>query len=224
MTADSLLPVTKSARKKLKAAVQRYEMTISSELDDWLVSERGLSDEQVAGARLGEVDDPFPEHEQYKGWMVIPYLDKDGEPLTVRFRRPDWYGSTDRAKYKTLSHDPARMFNIGAIHRATGSEIHVTEGEIDALILEQAGYPAVAIPGANSFKSHHARMLAGFSEVYVWPDGDKAGAEFASALGKFLRDSLIVLTLPNGEDVNSLYLEGGKAALESTVKEWGNDE
>lgn len=208
----------------MRAAVERYEMTISQELDAWLATERGLADETVGGFRLGEVDDPFPEHEQYKGWMVIPYLDKDGDPLTIRFRRPDWYGSEDRAKYKTLPHDPARMFNIKAIHEATGSEIHVTEGEIDTMILAQAGYPAIAIPGANSFKPHHARMLAGFTEVYVWPDGDKAGAEFANTLSKYLRDSLIVLTLPKGGDVNSLYLEGGKAALESTVKEWGNGE
>src|SRR5699024_8749280 len=223
MTASTLLPVTASSRKKLKAAVERYEMQISLELDDWLAG-RGLEDGAVSGARLGEVDDPFPEHEAYKGWLVIPYLDKDGEPLTMRFRRPDWYGSEDRAKYKSLPHDPARLYNIRAIHSAAGAEMHVTEGELDALILEQAGYPAVAIPGANNFKPHHARMLAGFTEIYLWPDGDKAGAELAATMSKYLRDSLIVLTLPNGEDVNSLYLKGGEAALESTVKEWGNGE
>ncbi|ONI83990.1 hypothetical protein ALI22I_34070 [Saccharothrix sp. ALI-22-I] len=149
--------------------------------------------------------------------MAIPYLDHNGKPLTVRFRclaehdhRAYFHG-----KYMTLKDDPPRMFNVGAVHRAA-DEIHVTEGELDAVVLTMLGLHAVAIPGAEMWMPRHRRMLAGFSRVWVWGDPDDAGAEFTNRVARSLRAAKGVrLTLG---DVTDTYLKAGPSALLDLIK------
>ncbi|MFI5497210.1 hypothetical protein [Actinoplanes sp. NPDC051859] len=65
-----------------------------------------------------------------------------------------------------VADEPVRMFNVAAIHQAD-DEIHLCEGELDGIILDQIGLPAVGLPGVNSWRNHHRRMLAGFNRVHV---------------------------------------------------------
>ncbi|MEU4155670.1 toprim domain-containing protein [Actinoplanes sp. NPDC026670] len=143
------------------------------------------------------------------GKLAIPYLDRDGMPLQIRFRclvEHD-HREAGHGKYMTLAGEPVRMFNVGAIHRA-GDEVHVCEGELDALILDRVlGLPAVAIPGAKNYFARHRRMLAGFSRVWVWGDPDDAGAEFNSKIVRSLRQAKQV-NLREG-DVTDTYLAKG---------------
>jgi DNA primase len=108
----------------------------------------------------------------------------------------------------SIPDDPTRVFNIGAIHRA-GDEIHVTEGEFDAIILNAIGLPAVAIPGANGWRAHHRRMLAGFSRVWVWGDPDDAGAQFTQKVTRSLKQAKGVRL---SADINDTYIANGKSA------------
>ncbi|MGL5852634.1 MAG: toprim domain-containing protein [Phycicoccus sp.] len=149
--------------------------------------------------------------------VVLPYLDRDRRPLTMRFRciedhdhRAHFHG-----KYNSLTGDPARVFNIGAIFRAD-DEIHVTEGEFDAMVLNKLDLPAVAIPGAKAWRPHHRDMLGGFSRVYVWADPDDAGAEFAAKVASSMRTAIKV-QLRDG-DVTELFLAGGENAIRSLIK------
>lgn len=91
-------------------------------------------------------------------------------------------------------------------------------GNCDAMTLEQLGYRAVAITGANAFKKHHAIMLEGVPRVAVWGDGDKAGHEFTASVLKFLRGTALGVGVPDGMDVNELYLTGGRDAIDDLIK------
>ncbi|WP_263729927.1 toprim domain-containing protein [Cellulomonas sp. SG140] len=115
-------------------------------------------------------------------------------------------------KYMSLKDEPARVFNIGAIHRAD-DELHIAEGEFDSMILNKVGMPAIAIPGAQGWSSHHRRMVAGFSKVYVWGDPDEAGSEFIGKVTRAVRNAVGVRLLKADGDVTELYLKGGVAAL-----------
>lgn len=174
---------------------------------------RGITPETQATFRLGGVDEPHPGHAQYRGMLSIPYLDRDSRALTVRFRNLG-----DGPKYLTIKDDPARMFNVRAIHQAVAAhsdEIHVTEGEFDAMVLSQIGLFAVAVPGASGWQAHYRRMLAGFSRVWVWGDPDEAGAQFTTRVCQAMRSAKGVRI--RGGDINELYLKDGAGALLSLV-------
>jgi DNA primase len=101
------------------------------------------------------------------------------------------------------------MYNVRGIWEALDS-IAVCEGEVDALTLHQkVGIPAVGIPGANSWKRHYTRLLQDFETIYVFADGDQPGRDFAKNVAKELR-GVVTLEMPEGEDVNSMYLQHGK--------------
>lgn len=144
--------------------------------------------------------------------LVIPYLDKDGKSLQLRFRclEDHDHRAAFHGKYNSVAGDPVRMYGVQSIHRAAG-EIHVTEGELDRLVLEQLGLPAVAIPGAALWRGHHRVMLAGFNKVWVWGDPDDAGADFTNKITRSLGKAKGVV-LRDG-DVNETYLKGGAAAI-----------
>ncbi|MEU8621443.1 toprim domain-containing protein [Streptomyces sp. NPDC048623] len=148
--------------------------------------------------------------------LAIPYLDKGGKPLTIRFRCLQEHNHRDffHGKYNTIKDDIPRMYGIDAIHQA-GDTIDITEGELDRAILRKLGLFAVAAPGANMWQGRHRRMLAGFSKVRVWGDPDEAGAEFSSKICRQLRTAQ-AMRLRVG-DVTETYLAGGAEAVLSLI-------
>ncbi|MFC0622795.1 hypothetical protein [Kribbella deserti] len=210
---EPLRPLTTSQQHHLNQAVERYQAALTPQALSYLTEQRGLTEETIRTARLGVVATPDPLHARFTGWLAIPYLDRHGQPLTIRFRclddRKHSCKKLDHGKYMSLPEDPTRLYGIGAIHTA-GDEIHLTEGEIDRLTLTQIGLPAIGGPGADSWTSHHRRMLAGFSRIWVWADPDPAGARFLRTVTKFLHNAVPV---PLRHDVNATYVAAGADAL-----------
>lgn len=208
---DQLSPLSESQLESLEEATASYEASMTKDAASYLKA-RGLDRDVAVAARLGVVADPMPGHERFRGWLAIPYLDKDGQPLTIRFRclQQHEHREFGHGKYMSLPDDPPRMFNIGAIHRA-GDEIHVTEGELDALVLNKIGLPAVAVPGAHLWKPRHRVMLAGFNRIWVWGDPDDAGADFTNKITRSLVRAKGV-RLRTG-DVTDEYIRGGAEAV-----------
>lgn len=206
---ESLRPLSDSQRERLELAVSRYQAALTADAIGYLV-DRGVRKEAAAMFRLGSVVDPIPGHGHMRGMLSIPYLRAGSLPLSIRFRCIFNHEHDGHGKYMSLPEEPSRMFNVRAIDEAD-DEINLTEGEFDAIILTQAGYPTVAIPGVHNWKYRHMRMLAGFSRINVWADPDDAGAEFAERVARALRTAR-VLQLREG-DVSDTYLSGGEAAL-----------
>ena len=178
---------------------------------------RGLTMGTVDGFRLGVVTDPDPEYLAYEGMLCIPYLSKDGLPLTVRFRCAKDHSCKEHGhpKYRSLPGDPARLFNIAALHRA-GETIGLCEGELETMILRQCGYEAVAVPGATAWKAHYPQVFAGYSKVLVCADGDEAGGKMIATVRKALWNAEVI-NIPNGEDVNSTFLKYGKEGIDTIM-------
>ena len=200
----------------LDEALMNYEAALGEddEAVQFLVG-RGLTQQAVSINRLGVVpEDCLPEHRRFVGWLAIPYLGLDGRPVQLRFRCLRQHEHIGHGKYMTMEGDPARVFNVQSLITAD-FDIHVTEGEIDAMILSMLGYPSVAIPGASGFQSHHRRMLAGFGRVFVWGDPDEAGAQFASRITRMMSQAISV-RLANG-DVNETFVTQGEAAVHAAL-------
>lgn len=200
----------------LDEALTNYEAALGQ--DDAAVQfllARGLDRVAVSTHRLGVVpEDCLPEHRRFIGFLAIPYLGLDGRPVQIRFRCLRKHEHIGHGKYMTLEGDPARVYHVDSIVTAD-FDIHVTEGEIDALVLNMLGYPAVAIPGASGFQSHHRRMLAGFGRVFVWGDPDEAGAQFASKITRMMHQAISV-RLDVG-DINETYVSQGEAAIHAAL-------
>lgn len=100
------------------------------------------------------------------------------------------------------------LYNVGAFFKAT-SYICICEGEIDTITLDTVcGIPAVGVPGVNNWKKHYTRLLSDFDKVFLFADGDSAGSDFGKSLSREL-GNLVVVNMPDGEDVNSMYLKNG---------------
>lgn len=201
----------------LDEAVSRYQAALTPAAVAYLRS-RGISRETALTNRLGVVSDPAPGHGRHAGWLSIPYLRHDYGAVSIRFRCIEDHDHRDygHGKYASLEGEPNRVFFIPAIHAAE-DVIHVCEGEFDAMILNQLGLPAIAIPGASGWQSHHRRMLAGFGRVWVWGDPDDAGAKFTTKVCRSLRQARGV-QLRIG-DVTETYLAEGPQGVYALIDE-----
>ena len=175
---------------------------------------RGLDEATVATAGFGQVSTALSGHEFLQGRLVIPYIGPKGNVYNLRFRcmeHEDCKAEGCNAKYMSLPGYPSRVYNVRALVSADES-IHVTEGELDAVTLHACGLAAVGIPGVENMPAHFSRMLAGFSTIILWADGDQAGRDFAGAVTKAIPNASVIF-MPAKEDVNSVFVARGKAGI-----------
>lgn len=191
-----------SQKQSLGKAAQTYAQNIGVAAE--YLANRGLSLQDAAAVGLGVVTEPLPGHEQFRGRLSIPYITRSGV-VDIRFRAL----GPEEPKYLGLPGAKTHMYNVRAVIDAEDS-IAICEGEIDAMVLHyKVGIPAIGVPGANAWKKHYRRMLQDFEKIYIFADGDQPGQDFARNLAREMQ-GVVTLTLPEGEDVNSIYLKHGK--------------
>jgi len=124
------------------------------------------------------------------GMVTIPYVIA-GNVATIRGRTwpfsdgdfEHWLGdpySPAKGKYKTCSGVASRLFNSDVAW--AGEEVFVTEGEFDAMVLEQNGYPTVGVPGATAWQENWDDYLTNLKRVWLVYDRDAAGEKGAAKL------------------------------------------
>lgn len=196
-------------KELLGRATHKYAESISLAHD--YLANRGIPLQVARLAQLGVVAEPEVGHEQYVGRLAIPYVTKTGV-VDLRFRA---LNPAVEPKYMGLTGAETKMYNVLDIEKA-GDYIGVCEGEIDTLTLSGVvGIPCVGVPGANSWKRHYTRLLADFERVFVFADGDQPGTEFARSLAREL--PVTIVQLPEGQDVNSMYVSEGAGYFHSKM-------
>ena len=195
------MKLQESQKDLLGQATRKYQESIY-QAEDYLAS-RGIPIEVARLARLGVVEEPETGHEAYLGRLAIPYVTKTGV-VDIRFRS---LNPAVEPKYMGMTGSDTKMYNVLDIERA-GDWIGVCEGELDTITLSRCvGIPCVGVPGSNSWKKHYTRLLADFERVFVFADGDQPGKEFAAGLAREL--PVTIVSMPEGEDVNSIYVKFG---------------
>jgi DNA primase len=198
-----------SQKELLEKATHKYAGNISL-AQDYLAS-RGIPLEVARLAQFGVVVEPESGHEAMVGRLSIPYVTKTGV-VDLRFRA---LNPAVEPKYMGLTGAETRMYNVLDVERA-GDYIGICEGEIDTLTLSGiVGIPCVGVPGANSWKKHYTRLLADFERVFIFADGDQPGMEFARSLAREL--PVTIIQLPDGTDVNSMYVQEGSQYFHQKV-------
>lgn len=177
---------------------------------------RGISPAVARTYRLGVVRRPVLGHERYGGRLSIPYLTPSGV-VCVSFRCIQQHSCKDfdkHAKYLAIENVDRTLYNVLDLKKDS-PRIYLVEGELDALTWSMNGWPTIGIPGAASFKDFYGRVFSDYAEVFALCDGDEAGYKLGSFLAKEVRAH--VIRLPRGEDGNSLYVKGGRDALERVL-------
>lgn len=207
--------LSESQRESLQQAVTEFHSQLPGSPAEEHLKSRGLYHddllERVGRFRLGYVGDPLPGFENYQGMLAIPYLRVHPRHgwgcVSIRFRRL----GDDGPKYKTMPGDRPRLYNTPALNLNV-REVGIVEGEIDAVTATVCGLPTVGVPGATTWKPHFAELFRGYEHVYVFTDGDAAGAQFGESVATTLLNSKII-PCPPGEDINSLLIDGGVEAV-----------
>lgn len=202
--------LSQSQRESLERAVTVYESHLER-VAPYLAA-RGITEQTARTFRLGFVaEPPVRGDDEYLGRLAIPYLTTGG-PVDIRYRalRPG-----DEPKYKSRPGSHVRLFGVRSltIHSDT---IVLCEGEIDCMTMHQMGVPAVGVPGANAWKDHWKLLFADYDNVLVVCDGDQAGREFGKSVAERI-DGVQVIHLPDGADINDMYVRQGETALRERI-------
>jgi DNA primase len=150
--------------------------------------ERGLTDETIDTHLLG--------HDGYR--FSIPVFDSNHQLLTIRFRRDDlllpemWdcHDATSRVpKYSgTKSRNGLYLYGEHWLSQMESDSVIVTEGELDALRLWQAGLCGVSATNGARQSARVPSLLYGLSErvdtIIAATDMDEPGEEAATRLAK----------------------------------------
>lgn len=213
--------LSESQREWLRLATVRYHQSLPNSPGEEYLATRGVLGESVREQtdqfRLGYVAEPLPGHEGYRGMLALPYIRYSQEygwgVVSIRFRK--LHADADN-KYLTVAGDKPRLYNTQALLRRS-PVIAITEGEIDAITAELCGVPAVGVPGATMWKPHHVEPFLGYREVFILSDGDDAGRDFSAKVARSLPNGKVIPS-PEGEDVNSMVLRDGPAALTGRLR------
>lgn len=137
--------------------------------------------------------DPFPRVPRF---IIMPNVIEGGAALdALRFRNPA--PSSPHLKALALLNPAALTPGLSwalerpyletwalEMARTHDLPLYVCEGELDALSMWQMGRPALAAPGAKSWRAGWCASWAGLSRVVVVADQDaRAGAELAQSIG-----------------------------------------
>lgn len=197
--------LSKSQKELLEKATESYAQNLQ-EIVPYLQS-RGITEQTAIMFRLGFVREPEMGHEPYVGKLAIPYLTPTGV-IDIRFRS---LNSDGGPKYMSRPGATTHIYNINALGNDS-DVLAICEGELDTVVATQAGFSAVGLPGANNWKSFYNRVLADWAKVVLLCDGDNAGREMAKHLSREL-DNVFPVFMPEGQDVNDVYLNEGAEGL-----------
>lgn len=197
-------------------AADQYHASLAGSPAEAYLKQRGIW-EAAEQFKLGYVADVAAGHEdRIKHHLSIPYITEAGV-VGFKFRRIDG----GDPKYMIPTGQKQHLYNVSAILNAV-HQVLVVEGEIDAISATLAGHPAVAVAGVNAWKPYFARCFDGIGQVIIATDNDikEDGSNPGQDLARRLQDAIpqsLRVSLPAGEDINSIIVGQGAQALTSLV-------
>jgi DNA primase len=207
---------TVQLKSSLEAALQ-YSKDLNSETIKFL-EDRGISEDIARRYHLGTIVEPVAGHENYKGWLSIPYLTAMGHCVGFKFRRLD----DGKPKYGAPLGQKGHLYNVSDII-ISSEYIAICEGELDTIVSSAIlGLPAVGVPGVAAWKPHFTRMFSGYGRIFIIGDNDlkddgtNPGAEFSRMVAQEV-DNATIVSLPAGMDLNDLYLAKGIEETKRTI-------
>lgn len=174
---------------------------------------KGFSDEDISSAGLTNDKGNI----KFYNRTTLPIKDQYGNIVSFTGR------SIDQAMPKYLHGPSTRYFNkkkivwnLDKVRRQILDQdrVIVCEGQLDAISITEAGYPAVSLLGTN-ISEHQIKLLANLTKnIYFIYDSDKAGREALqksfTIIGNLQLDVIShAIILPGGHDPDSFIRKFG---------------
>ncbi len=136
--------------------------------------------------------------------VFIPYRDASGAEACARIRVS--MKGNDRFRWK-IGAKPT-LYGLWRLKGTVGKSIVLVEGESDCHTLWFHGFPALGLPGANSWKEKKwAQYLDRFEKIYVVIESDKGGEAVEAWLRTSkIRDRIRLVRLEGAKDASELHL------------------
>lgn len=180
----------------------------------WLEG-RGIKRETWESAGVGLAFWFVPAKQQKANCICFPYREPGGKIVNIKFRTID-------KEFAQIKGGKKILFGWDRVD-LSGSQLVITEGEIDALSFTQAGVEnAVSVPDGASDKKLDAVFgedAAKFERVYIATDSDEKGNELAEELARrFGRDRCWRVQFPEGtKDANDVLKASGEEAVAKLI-------
>jgi hypothetical protein len=154
--------------------------------------------------KLGLTDRKYQGREAVR----IPYRTEAGEEGPVRFRveLEKSEDGDDRFRWRTGS--KATLYGLWRLEKIRKARwVVLVEGESDTQTLWYHGFPALGIPGVETWKEAWIEHLEGIEKIYVVIEPDEGGATIKDKLSTSgIRDRLHVLRLGEYKDASELHV------------------
>lgn len=158
------------------------------------------------------------------GWngsaITIPIYNKEGEASFFKYRK-DPKDQSDKAKYWCDTGVSPELYGWENV-KSGRSPIVICEGELDRLVLEANGIPAItSTNGAKSFKEEWIPSLSDIPEVYICFDNDDTGMDTSQKIAKALpRIKIIVIPKENNmKDITDFFIFNGIEDFKKLMEE-----
>lgn len=188
----------------------------------WLKEERGIDLDTARRMHVGfrqsiAAKDPTLKDIIDKGWIVFPCIEGD-RVVSLKYR------SIVRKAFARQPGMMTALFNVDTIDPL--EPLYITEGEPDAIVLEQAGYRAISLPNSTWKLTPDMRdKIKNAGRIVLAGDGDFVGTQAMEKLWAELGDDTFLLRWPEGfKDANALWkkspnLEAFKAQIEDLTQQ-----
>lgn len=178
-----------------------------------LLRQQGFASSDISATGLTTFDrDTGRPIDFLRNHITIPYM-VAGNVVMIRGRA--FGASNEQTKYVTGPGQKSRLFNTDAVWDA--DEVVLCEGEFDCLVLEEQGYTAVAVPGANTWQDTWDAYFTEVRRIWVVFDrDDEVGA--GHEVGAKAADKLLSRLGPKARRVDLPEHEHGKS--KNDITEW----
>ncbi len=196
---------------------------------DGLIKNVGAKEQDLKRLRIaGMTSDPDGKcYDRFRERIMFPLRDQRGRTIAFGARiigdgKPKYLNSPETP----LFHKGKELYGLYEVRKALRKieRLLVVEGYMDVVSLAQYGIGyAVATLGTATTQDHLDRLFKTCSEITFCFDGDRAGREAAwkamNVALPMMRDGreLRFLTLPDGEDPDSLVRAEGREKFEERV-------
>lgn len=208
----SLNQPSKNSKKKPKkitrTIVEQCHSSLPHNIREYLNS-RGVTDEYINKYELGW--ECF--YNAY--WITIPVKDIDGECLYLKLRRDPATSKEPRFLFYP-EETKSTLFGLESL-RNNNDYIVICEGELDCIILNSHGIPAItSTAGVGTFKEEWIELLKNVKHIYICFDRDDAGIKGTEELILKLKNKLRNTTIYNinfpermtdGKDITDYFVK-----------------